>query len=231
MLDLTTMPIVARRPRATTSAACAPGTGSPSQRRCTSHHGYSNSQHAEPSPPRLRRFLAWLLVGVAFAFSLLAIFSIGVPLLRVAVVASVMLAWRSASTAGAFGVISGLGLPMLDMAFMNRSGPGTICTTTRTSQSCIDELNPVPWLVIGVTLIALGVVGFVLRQHGHTGKAQRPSPGECPASGRLQKRAQPADKPTSDRRWATHGADGRRTNRCGASKWLRDESCAVARVR
>lgn len=38
---------------------------------------------------------------------------------------------------------------MFYLAFMNRSGPGTICTTTTTSQSCVDESSRWPWLAIG----------------------------------------------------------------------------------
>jgi hypothetical protein len=69
---------------------------------------------------------------------------------------------RRGAGGGIAGVISGLGVPLLYVAFLNRHGPGTICTTSHNGgQSCVDELNAWPWFAFGLVLVALGAVVFV----------------------------------------------------------------------
>ncbi len=90
-------------------------------------------------------FGVWLLVGAGYGAGLLASLSIGVPIVLGAVVGSALpVARRVGGGASAFGVISGFGLPLLYIAFINRGGPGTICTMTASSQSCVEEFSPWP---------------------------------------------------------------------------------------
>jgi len=110
-------------------------------------------------------FFAWAAVGAGFAFGVLAALSIGVYVLAVTVAATVLLVRNPRSGSGVTGIVSGLGLPLLYVAFLNRSGPGTVCTTTLTSQSCTEEWSPWPWLFIGVALIVAGSVWFASRSH------------------------------------------------------------------
>jgi hypothetical protein len=108
-------------------------------------------------------FIAWAAVGAGFAFGVLAILSIGVFVLAIDAVAAVLLARHAPARAGLTGLVSGLGLPLLYVAFLNRAGPGTVCTTTATSQSCADEWSPWPWLFIGVALVVIGCMWFRAR--------------------------------------------------------------------
>jgi len=108
-------------------------------------------------------FIAWAAVGAGFVFGVLAILSIGVFVLAIDVVAAVLLARRPEARAGLTGLVSGLGLPLLYVAFLNRAGPGTVCTTTATSQSCADAWSPWAWLFIGVALVVIGCVSFGVR--------------------------------------------------------------------
>jgi hypothetical protein len=50
-------------------------------------------------------------------------------------------------------------MPLL-VAYLNRGGPGNVCTTTATSQSCTTEWSPWPWLAAGLLLVAAGAVTF-----------------------------------------------------------------------
>ena len=107
-------------------------------------------------------FVAWMLVGGGYALGVLSALSIGAYVLLITVVATIVLATRSGNRVGLPGLVSGLSLPLFFVAFLNRSGPGTICTTTATSQSCSDEWSPWPWLVIGIVLLVGGGVLFAM---------------------------------------------------------------------
>jgi hypothetical protein len=114
--------------------------------------------------PLVRRgaiwFIAWMLTGAGYALGFLGALSIGPFVLIITVAATIVLATRARTRVGLPGLVSGLSLPLFYVAFLNRSGPGTICTTTATSQSCVDESSPWPWLVVGIVLLLSGCVWF-----------------------------------------------------------------------
>ena len=120
--------------------------------------------HDVTSTPLRRRavvwFIAWMLTGAGYALGLLGALTIGPYVLLVTVAATIVLATRARTLVGLPGLVSGLSLPLFYVAFLNRSGPGTICTTTATSRSCVDEWSPWPWLVIGVVLLVGGCAWF-----------------------------------------------------------------------
>jgi len=107
-------------------------------------------------------FIAWLLMGAGYAIGILGALSIGPYVLVITVAATIVLATRTGSRVGLPGLISGLSLPLFYVAFLNRSGPGTVCTSTATSQSCVDEWSPWPWLAIGIVLLVSGCVWFAM---------------------------------------------------------------------
>jgi hypothetical protein len=109
-------------------------------------------------------FTAWLLVGAGFAVGIVGIASIGLFVLPLAVLATVLLVRRQHVPSGLPGLISGLAVPLLYVAYLNRAGPGSICTTVTGGQECNDEWSPWPWLAVGVILFVLGVVVFIDRQ-------------------------------------------------------------------
>jgi hypothetical protein len=78
----------------------------------------------------------------------------------VATATIVLLRWPAGRTMAALGLISGLGLPLLYIAYLNRGGPGQICVTTASGQSCDMEWNPWPWLAAGTFLAVAGVAAF-----------------------------------------------------------------------
>jgi len=107
-------------------------------------------------------YLAWVAVGAGLSFGVLSILSIGVFVLAVTIVATFLLRRRSEAGAGMAGLVSGFGLPLLYVAFLNRSGPGVICRTTSTSTSCSDQWSPWPWLLIGSALVVVGLAWFIV---------------------------------------------------------------------
>ena len=109
-------------------------------------------------------FAAWTAMGAGFAFGVLAAASIGLAFVLITFIVTVFLARRRSSFCGVAGVTSGLGIGPLYMAFINRSGPGDICSSTATSLSCVSEVSPWPWFVIGVVLAIAGCLIFVIHQ-------------------------------------------------------------------
>ena len=73
-----------------------------------------------------------MLTGAGYALGILGALSIGPYVLVITVAATIVLATRTGSKVGLPGLVSGLGLPLFYVAFLNRSGPGTVCTSTGT---------------------------------------------------------------------------------------------------
>jgi hypothetical protein len=107
-------------------------------------------------------FIAWMLVGAGYALGLLSLLSIGAFVLLITLVATIVLVTRPGNRVGLPGLVSGLSLPLFFVAYLDRSGPGTICTTTATSQTCSDQWSPWPWIVVGIVLLVSGCVWFAI---------------------------------------------------------------------
>lgn len=122
-------------------------------------HAYMHHDHAPVTSPPWRWFAVWIVVGAAFALGSISV--IGIVVLPIAGIATALLARNKRVVAGIVGIVSGAGLPFVYVAYLNRDGPGTICTATNGGESCRDEWSPWPWLGVGVGLVALGVALFV----------------------------------------------------------------------
>ena len=116
-------------------------------------------------------FLAWFGAGALVALAFLGALTIGIFVMPIAGALIVLLATRRNAFNGVAGLISGLGLPILLVAYFNREGPGNICTVTATSTSCTEEWSPWPWLLIGVAVVIVGVVVFVRSARGRAARA------------------------------------------------------------
>jgi hypothetical protein len=98
------------------------------------------------------------VVGAAFAFGLLGILSIGLFILPCALLTTFYLARRNPSGRYMTGLLSGVGVPLLVVAFLNRNGPELVCT----GNTCDEQLSPWPWLLAGVLFVLLGPATYVL---------------------------------------------------------------------
>ena len=114
------------------------------------------------APAALAWFGCWLVAGASWAVTMLGALSIGVFVLPVAIALTVLLATRRTSSIGMPGFISGAGFPLFYVAYLNRGGPGNVCTSFAGGGSCIQEWSPWPWLGIGMALVVTGVVAFVI---------------------------------------------------------------------
>ncbi|MEU0024246.1 hypothetical protein [Streptomyces sp. NPDC006335] len=112
-------------------------------------------------------FLTWLLVGACAGIGLAAILTVGAALLVAAAVAAVLLL-RAGPARAVVGAVSGPALPLFYLAYLNRGGPGEVCHAVTGGQSCTEEYTPVPFLVAGALLLAVGIV-----LHAATGRRGR----------------------------------------------------------
>ena len=98
-------------------------------------------------------FLAWFGVGALDALAIVGALTIGIFVLPVGIAATVFLATRRDASDGIGGLICGLGLPVLYVAYLNRDGPRTICRTyPGGGSSCVEEWSrgrgsPSVWLL------------------------------------------------------------------------------------
>ncbi|MFB0620019.1 hypothetical protein [Streptomyces sp. AGS-58] len=122
----------------------------------------------ERHAPEWGWFLAWLAVGGCLALGLAALLSVGVVLVVLAAAAAVFL-FRRGHRSAVVGSLAGLALPLFYLAYLNRGGPGDVCHTTASGQTCTDEYAPVPFLVAGALLFAAGFLAFLVLDRRHRG--------------------------------------------------------------
>ncbi len=105
-------------------------------------------------------FFVWALLGSAAA---LGTVSLG-PLLLLPTALVAVFVWRRPQAhRSAFGLLTGAGTLLLYVAWVQRDGPGTTCWHTATASGCDQHLNPLPWLVLGIVLVAAGFVAHARR--------------------------------------------------------------------
>jgi hypothetical protein len=103
----------------------------------------------------------WALVGVGYTAFFLSL--LGVFLLPVALLAAVLLHRVPAARPASMGVVSGVGAVMFYGALVDRSADE--CSLMRASgEPCTDHWDSWPVAIVGAALIAIGVIGCVVRQ-------------------------------------------------------------------
>lgn len=113
-----------------------------------------------PHSVRCAWFWAWVPVG---ALGVLGVLALGTLALAPALLVGAVMMRSSIARRSAFGLLSGAGVSLLFIAYVQRDGPGTTCYHTAMTAGCDSHLNPVPWLLIGLSLFLAGFVGQTLR--------------------------------------------------------------------
>ncbi len=110
-----------------------------------------------------RWFWAWAVLGCAVALGLV---SLGLIVIAPAALVGVLMASRLPARRSAFGLLSGAGLLLLYIAWLQRDGPGTTCWQRATASGCDQHLNPLPWLIAGLALFIGGIVAHIRNGDG-----------------------------------------------------------------
>lgn len=122
----------------------------------------SATRDAATHPP-LWAYGWWLLAGASVAFGFLAMLTIGLPFLLLGIaLTGGGIAIPATRSLAVTAVLAGLAAPLLYIAWLNRDGPGTICTTTAHGGSCEEQWDPWPWVIAAGLLIVATVVLIVV---------------------------------------------------------------------
>lgn len=133
-----------------------------SQRQGSAARG-SAAHDAARGRSRSRAWWLWLIGGFLVGFGLLSLMTIGIFVLAGAVV--VLLVARALSPSrGVRSVLVGVGLPFFWVAWLHRGGPGMRCWESANSRGCAELLNPLPFLLIGLVLLLIGVWPLLARR-------------------------------------------------------------------
>lgn len=110
------------------------------------------------------RFAAWVFAGALTMFAWLTGFSIGLFVLPFAVLAIWLVARKSRIWPEILGMVGGAGVIGIVIAAINHEGPG--CRTTEEAGgitvTCGGSLDPKPWLVGGLVLLAVAPALYAL---------------------------------------------------------------------
>jgi len=105
-------------------------------------------------------FWVWAAVGAGVA---LGSISLGPIASFPAGLAAVFLVRNPVARRAAFGLLTGAGVLLLYVAYVQRDGPGTTCWQTATSSGCAEHLDPLPWLAAGGVLFLAGIVAQAIK--------------------------------------------------------------------
>ena len=105
-------------------------------------------------------FLGWCVAGLAGCFGVLSLLTVGPFVLLGTLLLCAWLLWRFNFGWAMGGLLTGAALPLLYVAWLNRDGPGEVCTSTATSQACTDEWSPWPFVVAALVLVLAGLLVF-----------------------------------------------------------------------
>jgi hypothetical protein len=112
------------------------------------------------------KYAWWLVVGALLGLGVAALLTIGALLLLLAAVLAFIGSRTPAlRNRSALAIPAGVGVVALYMAWINRDGPGTVCHTTLTETTCVDQTSPWPFVAVAVALVAVSVV-LVRRRPG-----------------------------------------------------------------
>lgn len=104
---------------------------------------------------RVLGFVLWGAAGFAAAFAIASLPSIGLFVLPLAGAFAVAAAVVDRAR-GSAGALVGVGLVGLLLGAIHRGGPGLACNPVGTA--CREQLDPRPFVAIGLTLIVVGVL-------------------------------------------------------------------------
>ncbi len=114
-------------------------------------------------------FAGWVVVGSAWLLAGVAVLSVGLFVVPAAVAGTVLLARKGPPGSSRFGVVTGLGLTPLYVAYLDREGPGNVCSEiAHGGHSCLQAWDPWPWAAGAGSWAGTALVGLQVLPGAHT---------------------------------------------------------------
>ena len=119
-------------------------------------------------------YLWWLLTGAVLGLGLVSLLTVGVFLMAgAAALVAVGVACRPLRNSSCTAAVAGIGFAPLYLAWLNRSGPGTVCEALGDGSRCVERWSPWPFVVVAVVLLAMAA-GLVLAARRSAGAVPGP---------------------------------------------------------
>lgn len=142
----------------------------------------NSARRTTRASPSWGGFAVWSLIGLLLAYAILAIASVGLLLLPAGLGAAFLAGRdaqrREASPTELLGLLLGSGAACLWVAYANRDYDpciGTAVSAVRVAGSAgCGGRDPLPWLVVGVVLGAIGVTAFLVARRVTAAPANGP---------------------------------------------------------
>jgi hypothetical protein len=109
----------------------------------------------------VRAFLGWCVAGAGLCLGVLSLLTIGPFVLLFSLMLCAWLLWRPGYGSSLAGLLTGAAAPLLYVAWLNRDGPGEVCSGDSRALSCTDEWSPWPFLGLAVALALAGLVLYL----------------------------------------------------------------------
>lgn len=104
------------------------------------------------------KYAYWAVVGGLFSIGLVGLLTVGIFFIAAGGVLSfVGFKSRALNNRSTTGMVAGLAVAPLVLAWINRHGPGTVCRAIENGTSCEDQYSPWPFVVVAVAIM----IGFV----------------------------------------------------------------------
>ena len=110
------------------------------------------------------KYAYWLVCGVLLGLGAASILTIGIFIVPIGAALAVFGLWTTRlCNRSVAAALAGFALVLFYLAWLNRSGPGEVCSSSGSGTSCIDAWNPWAFTTVGLLLIAASLlIVFVL---------------------------------------------------------------------
>lgn len=121
-------------------------------------------------------FAAWAIVGAVTTLGFVS-FALWLFLIPIGIGGAFLLAMVRPTHGSPWGLLSGAGLSLLVIAYVQRDGPGTTCWRSASGGGCTEHLDPRPWLAAGIVFVLSGVALYLVSR-----RSRHDAPSVAPES-------------------------------------------------
>lgn len=142
-------------------------------------HASADPDQAALRLPKWWAYAWWAVTGAFVGIGVVSLLTVGPFLLPIAALLGVTgILWSPLRNQSTITLVAGLAVAPMLLAWINREGPGTVCTATRNGTTCSDRWSPWPFVFVAVVLLAVSAI-LAVRTRGAE-RMSRPTGTESP---------------------------------------------------